>query len=417
MKYTPLFTPPDEFLQRVGDGETFGHHVRMHDGSPGRLGKKDDDEWDPVSLRYITCPYRGPVLTTVTGQQAGCGCGGSVFEVYQCLHPEHHNEPVLKQADARCLEKILAKAPGYTGRTCRECPVPRGEQSHAMNPLPITLRNLIYHVYPDKRNDCWKWNLDQIKRRWSIFNGRRVLAVATDDSTCSLDEVCSYLGDLVTQCDILSLKNNSHLREVASFRHLLKSVRSMNPQEATFYAHTKGNTTAKPGDAVTVWTQGMYRHLLDQIEIVRDLLRTYLFVGANKMVWQDNPRLNPFPTRYVPTGRRKEDGWMLSGTFFWFSHRVYARENALRIDPDRYAAEGWPWAVAEEHEAVSLLQPWPVDWYEGKHRTPASGMKIPSPYDRSTYQSIPLLPDAMGIQEKIPVLVPIQPLQKKGRTR
>jgi hypothetical protein len=160
----------------------------------------------------------------------------------------------------------------------------------------------------------------------------------------------------------------------------------------------------------------MYRHLLDQVEIVRDLLRFYFFVGANKMVWRGNPRLNPFPTRYVPTGRRKEDGWMLSGTFFWFSHRVFERENALRIDADRYAAEGWPWAMAEEYEAVSLLQPWPVDWYEGNHSYRA-GFKIPSPYDFDTYDKVSLLPDELGVQEELPVLIPILPPQKKVRSR
>lgn len=87
---------------------------------------------------YWTCPHRGPVVATVTGQRAGCGCGGTPIEVYQCAH---FKEPVLKQAAARCLEKIQAKAPGYTGRTCRECRVPMGN-----NMSPITILHVTHRV-------------------------------------------------------------------------------------------------------------------------------------------------------------------------------------------------------------------------------------------------------------------------------
>jgi len=283
-------------------------------------------------------------------------------------------------------------------------------------PPRVTRLNLLYHIFADRRNDCWKWNVEHILKRWELFNGQRVLAIAEDQNSCSIEEVCSFIGEKrSSECVILSLKNNPLLREVASFRHLLKVVRSTDPSEASFYAHTKGNTTAKPGDAVTIWTQGMYRHLLDQVEIVRDLLRTYLFVGCHKMVWQNNPRLNPFPTRYTPQGKSRDNGWMLSGTFYWFSHRIYERPESLRVDPDRYAAEGWPWSVAEEWEAASLLQPWPVDWYALKRSSPVSLGRIPSPYDLSTYESTPLFQEKLGPNESVPGLVPISPRRQKRR--
>jgi len=62
-------------------------------------------------------------LATVNGNIAGYGCSSSEVKVYQCRR--FNNEPVLKQAASRCLDKIKAKVPGYTGRTCRECEVPR----------------------------------------------------------------------------------------------------------------------------------------------------------------------------------------------------------------------------------------------------------------------------------------------------
>lgn len=74
------------------------------------------------TAHYLTCPHRGSVVATVSGTTAGCGCGSSRVDVYRC---SRFGEPVLKQAAQRCLEKIAAAAPGYAGRTCRECPVPR----------------------------------------------------------------------------------------------------------------------------------------------------------------------------------------------------------------------------------------------------------------------------------------------------
>jgi len=74
-----------------------------------------------ASWLYLKCPRRGNVIATTDGIRAGCGCGGTTVEIYEC---RYFHEPVLKQAAARCLEKIQATAPGYTGRTCRECKVP-----------------------------------------------------------------------------------------------------------------------------------------------------------------------------------------------------------------------------------------------------------------------------------------------------
>ena len=83
-------------------------------------------DWDRKPLQYLNCPHRGPVVATINGRVAGCGCSGSTVEVYRCLH---FREPVLKQAAARCLEKIQAEAPGYKGLTCRECVIPQATAS------------------------------------------------------------------------------------------------------------------------------------------------------------------------------------------------------------------------------------------------------------------------------------------------
>lgn len=72
-------------------------------------------------LPWLACRHRGPVLETITAKAAGVGCESSSADVYEC---KRFGEPVLKQAAERCREKIAEAAPGYTGRTCRECKVP-----------------------------------------------------------------------------------------------------------------------------------------------------------------------------------------------------------------------------------------------------------------------------------------------------
>jgi len=70
---------------------------------------------------WVSCPHRGPVIATINGRVAGCGCSGSTVEVYQC---NHFHEPVIKQGHPPCLDTLREQVPGATGRTCRECKVP-----------------------------------------------------------------------------------------------------------------------------------------------------------------------------------------------------------------------------------------------------------------------------------------------------
>ena len=71
---------------------------------------------------WLTCPHRGDVLATVTGRAAGCGCGSTSVDVFQC---ERFTEPVLVHAAERCGDAIREAVPAFTGRTCRACrPLP-----------------------------------------------------------------------------------------------------------------------------------------------------------------------------------------------------------------------------------------------------------------------------------------------------
>jgi len=141
---------------------------------------------------WLACPHRGPIVATITGRVAGCGCSGSTVEVYQC---SHFHEPVLKQAAARCLETIQAKAPSYTGRTCRECNVPmqagEPETIPDMPPPPQTIGVVVTsHNYGRYLRQCLDSIIAQTVRPQTIV----LVDDASDDDTGIIGQEYTRIG-------------------------------------------------------------------------------------------------------------------------------------------------------------------------------------------------------------------------------
>jgi hypothetical protein len=235
----------------------------------------------------------------------------------------------------------------------------------------ISRLNLIYHVYPARQNDFWLYNIAELRARWRIFNGRKIVAAAIGPNTYSLADVVQAFDGLDPQPTILPFPNDPQLREVATFLPLLQAVQSVEPNEATFYGHTKCNTTAGQLEGAWLWTQRMYATLLGQIQVVRDALQVHPLVGCCKMTWPRGAR-SVFPSKLAV------GNWIFAGTFFWFRHdRIYTHPRWNRVMQDRYGAEAWPSTiVCDHHEAATLYQPWPAEMY------PA-----PSPYNPRTHRA------------------------------
>lgn len=223
------------------------------------------------------------------------------------------------------------------------------------------VRHCLYHIAALRSNDDWRRNVEQIKKRWQLFDGRRVIAYATGDLCYPLHEVRSELPEAT----IIEVPNDPQLREVASFRRLLQEVAGMGG--ITFYAHTKGNSTAENVTGAKRWRNAMYRFLLDDPEQVRRALTTHTFCGTHKMTWE--LPFSPFPSRL------KVGTWMHAGTFFWFRNdRVFSSPRWRDVPSDRYGAEAWPSVVCPNHaQAFSLYQPWPAT------------ERRPNPYNPSLY--------------------------------
>ncbi|OYV82649.1 MAG: hypothetical protein B7Z73_16940, partial [Planctomycetia bacterium 21-64-5] len=194
------------------------------------------------------------------------------------------------------------RAPPPNGQT--EVSVPRARLTRS-NEEPrliesarreIRTLNLIYHVWPVTCNDLWRWNIQRLLRRIEIFNGKRIVAVATNDETVSASDVeRAFEGHDIT---FIMMPNDAKLREAATFLPLLDAVRTLDPADATFYGHAKGVSRAKNVHAVEkAWAECMYHHCLDFPDRVREALSGKAMYGVS------------FPI---------EKTWIYPGTFWWF---------------------------------------------------------------------------------------------------
>lgn len=227
--------------------------------------------------------------------------------------------------------------------------------------------NLLYHVCPLKKNDVWRANVRQVRRRLHIFNGRKVVAVVEGEGLHGLNEVRREFGDDSIQW--ITRPNDPELREVVTFGDLLAAVESVDPEEATFYAHTKGNSTADNALGAELWRNAMYHHLLDGVNVCRDLLASHPCVGTHKMRWKNGLGFSVFPSGHHACE------WMYAGTFFWFRHdAVYSQPQWSNVSRERYGAEAWPGMLFAAEAAATVFQPFPCSEYP-----------VVSPYDPAIY--------------------------------
>jgi SAM-dependent methyltransferase len=239
----------------------------------------------------------------------------------------------------------------------------------------IQKRHLIYHVYAAKANDVWQRNLRQLARRWGVFNGRRIIAVATDSNSMPAETVERYMTSLVGEdrLEWIVLNNDTELREATTLPALLQAIKTIEP-DALFYAHTKGVSPwgTPPKGGITWWRNAMYHYLLDESEKMDELLRRYPCVGTCKIVWRGETEIPPVRFGLVNRGQGPSPypsglfhgSWMFSGTYFW------ARCDALFgnwrwpfVPHDHYGVEAYLSGIFPASQAKSVYQPWPEDTY------------------------------------------------------
>jgi hypothetical protein len=319
-------------------------------------GQRSSKQRLPVARKLPdpVCIHRGDKIGT-----ADCGCAGKPV-VYQCGVHGFAMDRKLKPG----------RVPIVTGEGKQHCDVAYCnvcDDFATKQYPPILTRNLIYHIYPA---GDWQESLNEIAAHIDVFNGRRIVAIATDtdmDVDAIWDEVMVALRPHV----LFTAPNDPKLRETVTFMPLIESVLNESPSEATFYCHTKGNTTADGKTGARRWRQVMVDRLLGHFDDAMRHLGRYAFVGTHKMIWPDSA-LPPYPTRL-----RARHQWMHSGTFWWFRHdRVAELHTPEAIAWDRYGVEAWPSQLVPHTEAYSMWQPWIED---------AAAYPQRSPYDAGLY--------------------------------
>jgi len=210
-----------------------------------------------------------------------------------------------------------------------------------VRPRPMR-RNLLYHVYAVAANDEWRLNVQELLAHWSVFNGRKIVGIASDNRTVPAAEVKADFGADPT-IQWLPVWNDPRVGERPTFCTGLDLLRSIDPDEATYYAHAKGVTNGcargvRPNrrhlivPTVRRWRREMYARDLGGDAAARDnVLRAFPCSGT--WFYRGN------------TGRHEEAGygpawWHYAGTFFWINHAHYfGHPRALEVRPNRWGPE------------------------------------------------------------------------------
>lgn len=199
------------------------------------------------------------------------------------------------------------------------------------------VRNLVMHIWPT-RNGAWQWNLDEVLKRIDLFNGKRVIGIATDTGSCSADEVKDYVSGL--GFEFVVKPNNPKLGEMVTFVPCLDRVASTDRNEVTFRCHAKGSKYTdfgKPSHSVKRWAQAMYATCLDDWPLIEAAMNAHAMAGPFKR----GHGLN-VPFHY-------------SGSFYWFAHDPVFRRGWQNA-PQTYAgAEIWPAKVCLASEAACIF--------------------------------------------------------------
>jgi hypothetical protein len=155
--------------------------------------------------------------------------------------------------------------------------------------LSDCVRHLTYHMYPvQAANESWNWNLDQLQKRWGLFDGKKVLGVNVGENTASVAEILEACHNRGMVWDhVIERPNDPVLGEVMTW---IPSLELLNPDfakpnEVVFSAHAKG---VKYGDCPPVirnWTDCMYRANLDSWFLVKQQLQWFVSTGAFKGRW------------------------------------------------------------------------------------------------------------------------------------
>lgn len=233
---------------------------------------------------------------------------GPRLGVQQCpVCPHKGGEPVLIPVhECRIHSRCTLAFPLEVLHVCTRCP----DSSPAQAGSSVgSVRHLTYFVCP--LGTVWQWNLRELKKRISLFNGRRLI-VAVEGGGLAPRNIVEH--ELVG-CGVewTWLPNDPALKEYVGFPVLLRSLSQYTSEaDVTWYGHAKGVSSEGWGSGVRRWTSSMYSALLDYWPEVQRQLIQHAAVG----IWKK--RQGWFPVN--------GSTWHYMGSHRWVRNRdLYAR--------------------------------------------------------------------------------------------
>lgn len=207
----------------------------------------------------------------------------------------------------------------------------------AANPFPhdgpatSTIRHLTYHVWPRKGNaDSWKWNIERLAARWSLFNGIKCLGIVFDHQSESPEAVTEFMASLGIVFDhVIERQNNPQRREVETWIPMIEFLKpeSAGFDEVVFSAHAKGVRHDAGDEPTRKWADVMYRTCLDDWTKIESDMSKFVATGPFK--------------RYGNFSTPGNHNWHYSGTFFWWRLRAIGIRDWRKVDQTYFGSESW----------------------------------------------------------------------------
>lgn len=199
----------------------------------------------------------------------------------------------------------------------------------------MTRRNLACHILPRSAGHQWRRTVEHLNRRWSLFNGRKIVAIALDDDCDPAADVRRAFDD--QSIEFLEFQNDPRLGESLTFVPSLEPLQSLRADEFTFRCHAKGSTWARDESISHLWADVMFSTCLDCPELIDAALEEHALCGSMR-IWER-------PSGY----------WIYAGSFYWLRHdRVFSR-NWRNIPWNWMGAEDWPGANFSIEETACLF--------------------------------------------------------------
>lgn len=346
------------------------HSVNAYRASKG-IAPVDDDKSKPLNfaskLDSPSLLQQAKSFATSMGKAAA-----NVIKTGKALVPQEITEERLA---------ICKACPFYTGAKCKkcgcscnggasianklalaheQCPIGKWKPFVAINPdnripgpddpeTPIpaeftgpVVRHMVYHIWPTKRSEMWRWNVAELLKRIDQFDGKRIIGVATGNDTVPIEEVKKAFAGVRIDHWVTS-PNDKTLGEGATFFKMVAMLPG-GQNDVTWYGHAKG-AKYEPADtrvpAIRIWCDLMYRSTLDEWNRVLKGLSEF-------------PMAGPFK-RYGDYNKPNTWRWHYSGTFFWFRNKETLSRNWERHIKFYGTIECWPSCIFKASEAYCLL--------------------------------------------------------------